>query len=192
MTVMRQSRTLFAVVLGMAFAIASSSQDEQKTGLSKGATKPVAQGDTAPVTVAEVYATVDRLETAIRKVVLREKATYTPRKVGADRPATRPEIIAEFYRLYLSAKPKFKFTPRPVPYNAKLFTISSEAREPLEKLVKTGFIGKVAPVATGTGPGLTIEEYGDALGFFMARIGDLTHTPSSKWSPYMFNHRDDK
>jgi hypothetical protein len=32
---------------------------------------------------------------------------------------------------------------------------------------------------------LTIEEFGDALGYFFARLADLTHTPSFEYSPYL-------
>lgn len=189
---MRQGQSLFAAVLLAVLAISSFAQEEQKTGLSKGAKKPAAQAENGPVTLSEVFVTIERVEAGVRRIVLGQNTPVAPRKVAQDRPATRSEIIAEFYRVYLAAKPKFKFTPKAVKYDARLLSIPSteSVRKPLEAMVRNGFVGKVSPLAAGATPNLTITEYGDALGFFMARIGDLTHTPSSKWSPYMFNHLD--
>jgi len=190
---MRQGRIFFVILAALAFGIACGTQDE-KTGLSKSSKKPAPPAANGPITLSELYATVERLEAGIKRVVLGQNSAVSHRTVTADRPATRGEIIAEFYRLYLAAKPKFRFTPRPVKFDPKLISISptENVRKPLEKMIQLGFVGKVAPLATASTPNLTLPEYGDALGFFMARIGDLTHTPSTKWSPYMFGHRDDK
>jgi hypothetical protein len=37
-----------------------------------------------------------------------------------------------------------------------------------------------------------VREFGDALGFLLLRLAELTHTPSSKWSPYMNAHQYDE
>ncbi|HRK21834.1 MAG TPA: hypothetical protein PLX06_08500 [Fimbriimonadaceae bacterium] len=179
----------WALVLAATLAIG---QEETKAKLSSGAPKKPVQTTPGPVTLGEMHATIEQLEIAIRRVVLANNQPPVGHNLAAERPATRVEIINEFWRLYQLAKPSFKFTPRPVVLQLKSITIPSEdaARRPLETMIKHGFIGKVAPLASNEGPNMTVAEYGDALGFFLARIGDLTHTPSAKWSPYMFNHKD--
>lgn len=171
---------------------ACSGAQEDKSGLSHTTKKPAAAVDHGPVTLGEVYATIDRLEQGVRRVVLASTQASNGRTANPDRPATRAEILGEFWRLFQMAKPYFKFTPRPVAFEAKnLSTPASDPlRKPLETLIRYGFVGKVSPVATNATPTMSLEDYADALGFFMARLGDITHTPSSKWSPFMFNHRD--
>lgn len=171
---------------------ACSGAQEDKSGLSHTTKKAAAPMVNGPVTLGEVYATIDRLEQGVRRVVLASTQAPNERSASPDRPATRAEILGEFWRLFQLAKPYFKFTPRPVNFEAKnLSTPASDPlRKPLETLIRYGFVGKVSPIATNTASDMSLEDYADALGFFMSRLGDITHTPSSKWSPYMFNHRD--
>jgi hypothetical protein len=159
--------------------------------LTKKAKAPV-QAPAGPLSLAELQASIDRAETAVRRVVLMNSQPVVVRKVSQDRPAKRQEIVAEFSRLFEMARPHFKFTPTPVRYDAKLLSLKPEepARKQVETLIRFGFVGRIAPMATASVPTMTLEEFGDALGFFLARMGEVTHTPSSKWSPYMFGHKD--
>jgi len=184
--------TLLAASMAILAAAMAGGQGEEKAKLSTGAKKPAQAAASGPVTIGEVHATIEKLEVAIRRVVLSSTQAPLSHNTAENRPATRSEVIGEFWRLYQLAKPNFKFTPRPVALQASSLTVppADEMRKPLETLIKHGFVGKVSPLAAGTGPNMTLEDYGDALGFFLARIGDLTHTPSARWSPYMFNHRD--
>lgn len=184
--------TLLAASMAILAATMAGGQSEEKTKLSPSAKKPAPAAAAGPVTIGEVHASIEKLETAIRRVVLSNSQAPMSHGTAENRPATRTEVLAEFWRLYQLAKPNFKFTPRPVALQAKSITVAADdgMRKPLETMIKHGFVGKVSPLAAGTGPNMTLEDYGDALGFFLARIGDLTHTPSARWSPYMFNHRD--
>jgi hypothetical protein len=56
-------------------------------------------------------------------------------------------------------------------------------RDNLEMLVRMGAVAKIGPLATGPGNVLTVPEFGDAIGFFLARMAQMTHLPSSKWTP---------
>jgi hypothetical protein len=189
---MRSGWRLLAVGTAVISAAILFAQGEEQTGLGKTAKKPSPPASNGPVTLSELYATTERLENGVRKVVLGSTSKAKAHVVSPDRPAKRSEVILEFHRIFSLAKPKFKFTPRMVKYDPKVLSVptTDPARKPLESLVKYGFIGKVAPMATSTLPTITIPEYGDALGYFVARIGDLTHTPSAKWSPYLFNHKE--
>ncbi len=177
-----------AAVVALALIVAAFQGQE---GLAKKAKAPI-QAPPGPLSVAELYAATERVETAIRRVVLSNAQPPTPRRIAEDRPAKRQEIIAEFGRLFEMARPHFKFTPRAVLFDTKVLSVppTDPTRKPLENLIKFGCVGRIGPIATAPGPNVSLEEFGDAVGFFMLRISDLTHTPSAKWSPYMFEHKE--
>ena len=176
---------------GLLFAALIFAQGEEKSGLTKTKAAPI-KVDNGHVTLTELYWTIERVELGVRRVVLSSSQAPAVRKDFVDRVAKRTEVSAEFWRLFQLAKPHFKFTPKAVAFRSDMISIpaSDPQRKPLETMIKFGFIGKVAPLATSSATSLSIPEYGDALGFFIARMSDLTHTPSAKWSPYMFGHKD--
>ncbi len=99
-------------------------------------------------------------------------------------PVTRGQVINDFNRLFDLGKPKFKFTPNPVVYDAKRLTIKDPKQlASLKKLISYGCIARIGPVAAGSSDSLTVQAFGDSVGFFMARIAQLTHMPSTKWTP---------
>lgn len=187
---MAKSRQIFFVACAFGAATMIFAQDEEKSGLSKTKAQPI-KVDAGHVTLPELYATIERLELGVRRVVLSSAQAPVSRKDVPNRVAKRTEITAEFWRLFQLAKPHFKFTPKAVAYRQNLLSIpaTDPQRKALETMIRFGFIGKVAPLATSSAPSLSIPEYGDALGYFIARMSDLTHTPSAKWSPYMFGHK---
>lgn len=138
---------------------------------------------TAPVTRGEVHAATARMETLVREV-LRLPAGSAPAPAKPDEAASRAEITQALARLFRVAEPKFVYTPRPQKFDAsrvrKLPVAADQAA--LEKLIRWGGVAPYGPLATNSG-GLTPKELGDALGFCVARLAELTHTPSSKFSP---------
>lgn len=104
---------------------------------------------------------------------------------AADRPATRAEIVAEMARLYKAAEPAFRFTPAPTTHDASKFRIDAAQKAPLDRLVTRGAVARIGPLAVGPTLGLTPKQFGDALGFFMARVSQLSHLPSPKWTPML-------
>lgn len=104
---------------------------------------------------------------------------------AADRPATRAEIVAEMTRLAKASEPTFRFTPALAKYTPARFKIDTAQRAALGRLVGRGLVAPVGPLATGPGPGLTPKELGDALGFFVSRLAQMSHLPSPKWTPML-------
>lgn len=100
-------------------------------------------------------------------------------------PATRSEILVRMIRIVDELKGEFRFTPKRIPYDASTLTVKAPARAQVERLIAWGFVAKTSPLVTGSQETLNPFEFGDALGLFIARMSDLTHTPSPKWSPYM-------
>lgn len=182
------TRVIWAAALLAAFLFVGVQAQE---GFTK-KTRTAASTTNGPLTQAELYASIEKAESAVRRVVLAANPGGMAHRSAEDRPAKRTEVIAEFGRLFTLARPHFKFTPRFVKYDPKVLSIPLQdaARKPLEDMIKFGFVGRIGPIAAGSAPTLTLDEYGDALGFFLARMGDLTHTPSAKWSPYLFGHKD--
>lgn len=142
-----------------------------------------AMAQTAPVTRGEVHAATARLEALVREV-LRLPAGAAPAPAKPDEVATRTEVTQALARLFRVAEPKFVYTPRPQKFDAgrvrKLPVAADQAT--LERLIRWGCVAPYGPLATNAA-GLTPKELGDALGFCVARLAELTHTPSSKFSP---------
>jgi len=144
---------------------------------------PASEADAKPVTAREVR------ESFVRTIGLMEKVRGSslgkPALPAADRPATRAEIVGEMNRLFRAAQPGFFFTPAPVAHDASVFRIDAAQKSALDKLVTLGFVAKIGPLAVGPQPGLTTKQFGDALGFFMARASQLSHLPNSRWTPML-------
>lgn len=104
---------------------------------------------------------------------------------AANRPATRAEIVAEMARLAKASEPAFRFVPAPVPHDARLFNVAAAQRSTLDRLVTWGCVARIGPLAVGPGTSLTPSQFGDALGFFAARIAQMSHLPSPKWTPML-------
>lgn len=140
----------------------------------------------APVSQAEVRATLVKIERALGSL---PGMSIQPGLVkGASKPASRAYIVLELSRLFNLAKPNFKFSPRKVRFDPRLIAAESkEARKAIELLVAWGCVSKAGPLASGAKTTIGLREFGDAVGFFVARIAELTHTPDFKYSPGMMH-----
>jgi hypothetical protein len=156
-------------------------------GQDKPALKPrVAPPDsTAPVTQSEARATMAKVQASL-SAVAGHSMSFAPSTIpDSSQPVTHEQVITEFDRLYKGAKPYFKFTPHPVWYDPSVFSVKSgsPARPMLELLVKQGFIPRVSLLATSKQDTMSIYDFGDTVGLFVARVADVCHLPSPKWSP---------
>lgn len=147
-----------------------------------------ASGIAAPVTVAEVDATILEIRKALSVLpgleALKKTGDKAATSIGSS-PATRAYIILKLDRLFERARPTFRFTPRRVRFDARVLKVGKAERPALEKLIAWGCVARVGPLATGPGATIGLKEFGDAIGFFVARLADLTHTPDPKYSPGM-------
>lgn len=135
-----------------------------------------------PVTHIEANAAIARATKALEAVVhIKYAAPGLPQN---PKPVTREETAELFYKVYAKTRPEFKFTPRPIAVPTKRLTNKSRV---VPELIRTGMLAPIGPVAAGSGVGLTTKEFGDALGYLLTRLADLTHMPSSKWSPNLHN-----
>jgi hypothetical protein len=175
-------RTILVLSLLGCLALA---QEPPQQGLNK-AQRPQAsaQGSGAPVTQAEARAVFERAERIIREIT-KSEATVAPIALpAATAPLTRQQAINEFARLYEVTRPKFKLTPRAVRVDEKVLKASDAVvRARLSQLVRAGAVANYGPLAAGPAETMTVQEFGDALGFFLARMAEMTHMPSPRWSP---------
>lgn len=140
----------------------------------------------SPVRVSEVNTTLLKYERVIRKVLGLPGAS-APAPSNDQKAATRGQILNGLNRLFEMSKPEFKITPRDTKYDGNLISLprGSSSRAIAEKLIKWGFVGKVSPLATSKSDTLSLAEFGDTMGLFLSRVADLTHTPNTKFSPYL-------
>jgi len=99
--------------------------------------------------------------------------------------ATREQILAHFSAMYQASEAKFKFTPPPLKPAPEVISLKGADRNLLVKMEVLGLVDRYGPLATSKIDGLTLREFGDTVGYFMARIAELTHMPSVKFSPYL-------
>ncbi len=145
---------------------------------------PCAFAQSGPVTVAEAGAAFDRVDAAIRKVLRMPAAKPSADK--APRPVTRAEVVARLDAMFESYKPHFKITPRPFrtePAVAAQFNKDPKTVASIQKLARFGCIGPVGPLVAGPGENVSIDQLGEALGFFLSQIAALTYTADPKWTP---------
>jgi hypothetical protein len=161
-------------------AMAQPSSAPGQTPSSLGSAKkqtPPAVITSGPVTQAEAAEVLRKVERAYTEV----------KAASPDQPVTRGFLIEQMERLFQLSQPHFKFTPRKVAFDAKVLSLPAghPNRKSLEKMIAWGAVDRVGTLATSPKPSLSPQEFGDAVGFFVARMADLTHMPSYRWSPYL-------
>ena len=137
------------------------------------------------VTRAEAAQVMTKLRRACREVLGVSVSPKPTISAGKD-VVSRKDILEEFATIHRAAAASFKLSPQPVSFDPKRFTVQSPA---LTSLVKGGFVAKVGPLAAGKRAGVSPNELGDAIGFFVARLAEVTHLPSSRWTPYLSDER---
>lgn len=157
---------------------------QNEAGLKKTQRAPVAT-NSMPVTEAEAVATFERVA-GLYKSVLHITVPPMREKAKPSAPVTRSEVVAEFVRLYKAAEPSFTFTPRKVIVDlARLVIDTPSERIGLVMMIDRGCVGNYGPLATGKKSTLSVQDFGDSIGFFLSRISECTHVPSSKWTPFL-------
>jgi hypothetical protein len=137
-----------------------------------------------PVTKAEAAAVFAKAEQVMRSVV--HYTAATPVFAPGSGVATREQILRHLESLRAAIQPKFKYTLPRQPTNPSVITFKDPALKQLaEKLETLGFVDRYGPLVTSNAEGVLPEDFGDAIGYFMARIADMTHTPSTKFTPFL-------
>lgn len=139
----------------------------------------------APVTRSEAVAVFTKARKAIVAARIAQ-ITTKPSLAPGNQPVTRDEVISEMSKIFAACKTAVKFVPNKSKFDPTVFKVGSPAaKSSLTNLVGWGLVAPVGPVATGPQPGLSVPQFGDAVGFFLARISDVTHMPIPRWSPYL-------
>lgn len=174
------NRTLFTTVLAIGLACVAFSARQEN--LKK---RPVQASGTSVVTQAECSAAFAKFEPILFR--LAGVSGVLPRMQSSAAPAKRVDIVARMDRIFELVRPKFKFTPRKLRFDAKILglPVGSPQRPALEKLIKWSCIDRAGSLATSKTESITIGDFGDALGLFIARIADVTHRPDKRFSPYL-------
>lgn len=145
---------------------------------------PAGPAQEGRLTSSEAQAVFRRLEGAAREV-LSLPAPANPPPRGSAGPASRAELIDGFHRLFRLVQPAIVFSPRPEEIDPTLIApgLAVTQRSRLVELMRWGLLPSSSPLSARGEAGLTLEEFGDLVGFFVARIAELTHTPSTRWTP---------
>lgn len=142
-----------------------------------------------PVTKGEVNSTISRMASVLKSILKVNIDGSMPAIEDTPKAASRIDVVHSFYALFKKCQPKFKFTPRkgPVEKIKPVKGDDTKVKQEIEELVQWGCLAPVGPVAAGPSATMKVEEFGDAVGFFLSRIAELTHNPSAKFSPYLMD-----
>jgi hypothetical protein len=138
----------------------------------------------APVTQAEAAAVFTKAD-QVMKSVIKYKAT-APAFPASTAIATRGQVLRHLNALVEAVQPKFKFKlPRQPSAPAVISFKDPALKQMAERLESLGFIDRYGPLVTSKAEGLQPDDFGDAVGYFIARIADMTHMPSWKFTPFL-------
>jgi hypothetical protein len=161
--------------------LVASVSPAQDGGEFKKPTTKVVKASTAPVTKAEARKVLDKAWSVLQKGL--KLAGGSPVKLVADAtPITKNEILAEFDLLVKASAASFKRSPRPSSFDAARFRADGNSTL-ISGLVIRGLVMPLGPLVTGQNGPVSTAEFGDAVGVLMARLADLCHTPSTRYSP---------
>lgn len=171
---MKTCVALFVVSL----ASLGSSQD---TGEFKKPTTKAVKTSSGPVTKAEARKVLDRAWVVMAKGLKMSMPSPT-KLVAGPQAVTKNEILAEFALIANASAKHFKRSPRPSNFDASRLRKDADSSQ-LNYLVSKGLVMPLGPLVTGKNGTVSTSEFGDAVGVLIARLADLCHLPSTKYSP---------
>lgn len=176
-------KILFSVLCLMGLLALGLTQSEG--GLHKKTTsgKSVASGPVTQTEAREVFLKIERAFKTVAHITGTPPAIKIP---ASKSPVTRDQTVIEMGRLFDYIRPYFTLKLKPMPVDTSIFTLKDPAAKAQgEKLAAWGCVARFGPLVAGKGESMDIDLFGDSIGFFIGRISELTHTPSSRFSPYL-------
>jgi hypothetical protein len=167
-----------AVALSVLLVGAVPAQDVPK--FNKPKPKVAKEITKSPVTHAEAKQVFEKAWKALSQGL--KNPRKFPLQLPNDKlPIKKNEVLSAFTILITAFEPQFRRTPRPT--NFKVQRLRKDVIPGTQQMVSKGFVSPYGPLTTGTNSTLTPKEFGTAVGILMVRITDLSHMPSSKFSP---------
>lgn len=140
------------------------------------------QVSNAPVTRLEASHIIFKMEKAFASALHLPEPKASSAKPGA---ITRGEIVLAFDQAFSRVKGKFTYKPQPQYFEADRLTLHGAALTSAERMIELGLLARVGPLVTSKKETISIEDFGDAVGYFMARVAELSHQPTTRFSPYL-------
>lgn len=144
------------------------------------------------LTKSEANAVLNQVDAAISKTLGIKTVTALP--TNAQGPASRTEIIVHLNTMFESYRPLFQYTPRPYTLKSQAINAANKdqkVRAILTKFVRFGCSGTVAPLVIGPGESMTVGDFAEAIGYYVAQISALTYLADPLWVPNIQRKRED-
>ena len=158
----------------------------QDGGLSSSKPLPKVEPGAAPVTCREARNVLSQVQAAMERA-LTVKAGADGAITASDRAVSRGQVLDDLDRLERKFQPYYALKPRVQYCNEAAVKFSGGERLKAIRLIKLGFLEPVAPLVAGPADSVTVGQFSEAVAFFIERWSDMTHLPSSKWSPYLIH-----
>lgn len=175
-------RLFFALWLAVLSVFAFAQEDP--TGTPHRAVRAPANIANSTVSRSESVAVLKRLRTLIAAVLdLPEVGKLSVGELGSSAMA-REDFAIFLDKLAKACESRYTFSTARVPSLPSLASAKSpQAKAAMDRLVRGGFTGRQGPLVSGPGPSMRLGDFGDAIGYFLLRLAELTHVPSSRFSP---------
>jgi len=111
------------------------------------------------------------------------KAAPASRLAVSEKAVTRAQVLDDLARLEQEFRPVYVLKPRTQYCDPAVVKFAEPERKKAIRLIKLGFLEPVAPLVVGPDDKLTVGQFSEALAFFVERWADMTHIPTTKWSP---------
>ena len=147
--------------------------------------KPAVKTTNSPVTVAEASVTLKKMVALINKE-LHLSLVAKSLSGSSLSPVQRADVVESLGAIYRGIEPKFTNSPRKTQVEmARLVVDRPSDKKNAVLLVEKGFIAPLGALVTGKKKTVTVPEFGDAIGYFLARTAECSYMPSVKWTPIL-------
>lgn len=166
-------------------AVAAPPQN-QDGGIKHIKPKVTATVGNGPVTHAEAEAVLTKLRDLMADCLEYPALKKVPSLTPGTGLVTRDEVVLVLDRFAEAAKPTFKIGTPPIPIEpTAIVSKKPMVRDAMVRLVKGAFANRIGVLMCGPADSIEVIQMGDAVGFFLCRIAELSHVPSIRWSPYL-------
>lgn len=172
--------------MASAFALAGIAAGQNRPSHPKVTVSKKSLQDTKPISNAEARQVLSRMDALLWKALELKVPVPSPTLPLNSQPVSRSAIVRELSKSFSAIKPEVKFTPPAVVFSEGSLSFSDKpTKTQAIELIRWGLLAKVGPIVTGKSTNLSVAEFGDSVGFFVARICDITHVPAARWTPYL-------
>lgn len=140
---------------------------------------------TSPVTEAEAYEVVRRIQDAVSESVGAPKLPAPKLHKKSSKPLDRELLLDEFKRIADGFQSYYVVRPRAQYLDRSVIKVNPKRLGETVWLIKFGYVDCVSPLVANKSKTLTPNEFGYVVTLLMERLADRMHNPTILFSPQL-------